>query len=224
MPFHRFLLAQLHVDSLKDKTSVTEVRTALEQLQRQRQGALLGEDKQDVLSLAYDQAMERIEYQMRGLRTLATRVLSWITCAKRPLTATELRHALAVKEGDRELDECNLRDISEMVSVCAGLVTVDEQSNTIRLVHYTAQEYFKETRNRWFEDADLDMANTCATYLSFDKFDDCGALTIGHGSYPVNKDEDEAHQHNAISSRDMELGARLRANPFYDYAARNWGH
>ena len=37
-----------------------------------------------------------------------------------------------------------------MVSVCAGLVTVDEESDIIRLVHYTTQEFFERTQNIWF--------------------------------------------------------------------------
>jgi hypothetical protein len=66
----------------------------------------------------------------------------WITCAKRSLTTAELQHALAVEIGEPKLDEDNLLEIEDMVSMCAGLVTVDEESKIIRLVHYTTQEYF----------------------------------------------------------------------------------
>lgn len=58
------------------------------------------------------------------------------TCAKRPLTTLELQHALAVEVGESELDEENFPEIEDMVSVCAGLVTVDEECGIIRLVHY----------------------------------------------------------------------------------------
>lgn len=66
-------------------------------------------------------------------------VLAWITCAKRPLTTTtvELQSALSVEMNESDLDEDNLPDLIDMVSVCAGLVTIDAQSNVIRLVHYT---------------------------------------------------------------------------------------
>lgn len=70
--------------------------------------------------------------------------------AKSPLTTPELQHALAVEAGDVELGEDNIQEIEEVVSVCAGLVTVDEQSDIIRLVHYTTQEYFERTQTRWF--------------------------------------------------------------------------
>jgi hypothetical protein len=90
--------------------------------------------------------MDRIEGQVSGQEKLAKEVLLWITCAKRPLITSELQHALAVEVGKPELDEENLSKIEYMVSVCAGLVTVDEDSNIIRLVHYTTQEYFEPRR------------------------------------------------------------------------------
>ena len=49
--------------------------------------------------------------------------------------------------GESNLDEDNLPEIEDMVSVCAGLVTIDEESNVIRLVHYITQEYFKRTQS-----------------------------------------------------------------------------
>ena len=115
--------------------------------------------------------MERIEGQFSDQEDLAKQVLSWITCAKRPLTKSELQHALAVEVGESQLDDDNTPQIEDIVSVCAGLVTVDEESNAIRLVHYTTQEYFERTQKRWFPDAETDILKTCITYLSFDTFD-----------------------------------------------------
>jgi ankyrin repeat protein len=144
--------------------------------------------------------MERINGYETGLRGLAKQVLSWITCVKRPLTTVELQHALAVEVGEEELDEENLPEIEDMVSVCAGLVTVDEESDIIRLVHYTTQEYFERAQKDWFPDAETDIANTCITYLSFNTFE------------------------SGFCRTEKEFEARLRLNPLYDYAARNWGH
>jgi ankyrin repeat protein len=144
--------------------------------------------------------MERIEGQIADQEELAKQVLLWITCAKRPLTTSELRHALAVEVGEFELDKDNLPDITDMVSVCAGLVTVDELSNVIRLVHYTTQEYFERTQKRWFPTAETDITRICVTYLSFSNF----------GSGFCHTDDD--------------LEARLQTNQLYDYAAHNWGY
>jgi hypothetical protein len=109
--------------------------------------------------------MERIEGQTADSQELAKQVLSWIICAKRPLTTSELRYALAVEIGESELDEDNLPEIEDMVSRCAGLVTVDEESDIVRLVHYTTQEYFERTWISWFPNAQREIATICVTYL-----------------------------------------------------------
>jgi hypothetical protein len=114
--------------------------------------------------------MERIYEQQPGFRQLAENVLAWITCAQRPLATLELRHALALEAGSRELDHQNLPRVEDMASVCAGLVTVDEASGVIRLVHYTTQEYFERTKEKWFPDAETNVTNACIIYLSFDIF------------------------------------------------------
>jgi hypothetical protein len=154
----------------------------------------------DAYDHAYKEAIERIEGQIIDSQELAKQVLAWITCAKRPLTTSEIQYALAVEVGESALDEENLPEIEDMVSVCAGLVTVDEESSIIRLVHYTTQEYFERTWKDWFPNAQRDIAKTCVTYLSFDAFGSGFCLT------------------------DKEFEARLQLNPLYDYAARNWGH
>ena len=175
------------------------MKSVLKELQKQNQGNSNEKKKLAALAQAYNHAMERINGQMPGFQQLAKKVLSWITCAKRPLTTSELRHALAVKPDDSELDEDNLRDIEHMVSVCAGLVTVDE-SSIIRLVHYTTQEYFERTQRDWLSSAESDIATTCVTYLSFRVFK------------------------SGFCRTDKEFEERLRSNRLYDYAACNWGY
>ncbi|KAF7538021.1 hypothetical protein G7Z17_g12712 [Cylindrodendrum hubeiense] len=172
---------------------------AMETFRKQAQGS--GEDQKDqVLAHAYEQAMVRINGQMLGMKKLAMEVLSWITCAKRQLTTSELQHALATKAGKSELDHGDLTRTGDMVSVCAGLVTVDEEGGIIRLVHYTTQEYLKQTRERWFRDAESVLMTTCVTYLSFFTFE------------------------AGFCNTDLEFEERLRSYPFYNYAAHNWGH
>jgi ankyrin repeat protein len=63
-----------------------------------------------------------------------------------------------VEAGNSELDEDNIPQIEDMVSVCAGLVTFDKESGIIRLVHYTAQEYLERTQKNWFLNAERDIA------------------------------------------------------------------
>jgi hypothetical protein len=110
--------------------------------------------------------MLRIEGQIADQKDLAKQVLSWITCGERLLTILELQHVLAIEVGESELDKDNLPEIEDMVSVCAGLVTIDRESNIIRLVHYTTQEYFERTRSYWFPNAETDITTICISYLS----------------------------------------------------------
>src|SRR5436305_1122594 len=186
----RFLLAKLHMDSLLSKPTPGDIEEALKHLPRGIRG----------LDAMYEQAMERINNQIEGSRALANKVLSWVTYAKRPLTSIELQHALAVRNGAVYLNEKFVPEIEDLVSDCAGLVTVDEESNIIRLVHYTTQEYFERTQASWFPNAETDIAETCGTYLSFDTFE------------------------SGCCATDEEFKERLQLNPLYNYAARNWEH
>lgn len=82
----------------------------------------------------YHEAMERIERQDAERRELAKRVLLWITFAFQPLSVKALQHALAVELDTASLDPEAIIDDDILTSVCAGLVVVDGEQNTICLV------------------------------------------------------------------------------------------
>lgn len=109
------------MDSLVSKHKRRDIRRALENLPEE-------------LNSTYEEAMERVRRQTREDRKLAERVLSWITYAKGPLTAVELQHALAIEPEMPALGDEDLDDIEILVSVCAGLVVIDDESGIIRLV------------------------------------------------------------------------------------------
>ena len=129
---------------------------------------------------------------------LARRTISWISYAQRPLITQELCHALAIELGDRALNGDNIYDVKDIISVCAGLVTVDEESNVIHLVHYTTQDYFECIHLDWNSDAWEEIVTTCLTCLAFD--------TFWSGS----------------CSSDESFEKRMGENAFLDYAARHW--
>lgn len=79
--------------------------------------------------------------------------------------------ALAIEIDESCLDEDNFSDIEEMIDVCAGLVTVDENSKVIRFIHYTTQEYFERIRDIRFPGSKDHIALSCITYLSYDDLD-----------------------------------------------------
>lgn len=144
--------------------------------------------------------MERIAGQDQDSKELAMQVLAWITCARRVLKTSELQHALAVEENDLELNKENIPQIDDMVSVCSGLVTVDDNSGVIRLVHYTTQEYLERSRDQWFPIAESEITMACIRYLSFDVFK------------------------GGFCRSEKQYKNRLMSNPFYGYASQNWGH
>jgi hypothetical protein len=110
-----------------------------------------------------------MEAQQPDDHDLAKTTICWIIYAKRQLKPAELQHALAVhnwnkdagdeQEGEvREKKEIqNLQDyllpVNDILSVCAGLLTVDKERNIIRFVHLTAQVYFEEKSKEWLPQA-----------------------------------------------------------------------
>ena len=158
------------------------------------------DDNSDLLELLYGDTMSRIETQKQGFRRLAKQVLSWISHAKRQLTTSELQHALSVKPGSSEFNEKDLPHVEDMISACQGLVTVDIQSGLIGPAHNTVQEFIRRHYSADFHSTEAAIAKACASYLSFRDFN------------------------NGFCKTDDEFKTRLETYPFYDYAARNWGH
>ncbi|KAI1277126.1 hypothetical protein F5Y07DRAFT_113956 [Xylaria sp. FL0933] len=187
-----FLLARLHFNSLIGKDTRKAIRKTLLML-------ATGSNAYDD---AYESAMERIRAQPEGQAKRAEQVLSWIVCAKRLLEVEELQHALAVEPGEPELDRENIPEVEDMVSVCAGLVTVDEESGIVRLVHYTTQDYFARTQSKWFPDSQLTIVRACTTYLAYQEFASGRAEHEG----------------------EFERTLIFSLYPLYKYAAKNWGH
>ncbi|KAH0536545.1 hypothetical protein FGG08_006595 [Glutinoglossum americanum] len=181
-----FLLAQLDMDSLANKQNRREIRRAIDNLPKG-------------LDDTYDDAMQRIESQVEDDAKLANRVLSWISFAFRSLTIMEIQHALAIEPEDADIDVEALPDEDLLVSVCAGLVTIDQKSSVVRLVHYTTQEYFRRVRATRFPYAQISIATTCLLYISIDAFA-------------------EGYCHS-----DQEMEARLYDYPLLEYAAQHWG-
>jgi hypothetical protein len=114
--------------------------------------------------------MERISDQLPGRHDMTRRVLTWISCAKSPLTALELQTALAVESGDPDFDTDNIVDTDELLSVSAGLITIDEKTQVVRLVHYTAQEYFLRHATHLLINPHRTLFDVSISYVSFDTF------------------------------------------------------
>jgi ankyrin repeat protein len=187
--YTRFLLAQLLMDSFRDRLTVRDVKSALQKLPQ-------GSDAYDI---AYHAAMERIFAQGKGSSEMAKKLLAWILCARRPLSTLEVIHALAVEPGDTEIDEDNILEADQLLTICAGLVTIDEHSDNVRFIHYTTQEYLQRNRELWLPYANVEIARACTAYLSIND------LAVG----PCTSEED--------------YDRRLKELVLLDYAAVYWG-
>ncbi|CAN9370155.1 unnamed protein product [Alternaria sp. RS040] len=181
-----FLLAKLHLDSIVGKRSVKAVRTVLGKLAT----------GSEAYKSVYEDAMERIEGQVTDMAELAKQTLALITCVRRPLSTSELQQALAVEINEPDLDPDNFPDIDDVVSACAGLVTINEENKIIGLVHYTTQEYLEQNQQRWFPDAQAMITEVCTTYLAFEPF----------------------------SKSESIRGTAISEYTFHGYAAIEWGH
>jgi len=113
----------------------------------------------------YDATIERIKAQDGDKSRLGMTALIWISHAERPPRADELCHALAVELGSTEFDIGNIPSMSTLVNCCQGLITVDKEASTVRLIHFTLQEYIS-SRPEIFSKAHSAMAEICLTYLN----------------------------------------------------------
>jgi len=101
-------------------------------------------------------------------------VLMWISHSRRPLQVDELCHAIAIQIGSNDLDSDDIPTISTLLDCCQGLVTVDKDGSTVRSIHFTLQEHLC-THPDIFDRAHSAMAETCLTYLNFQRLKDLPA-------------------------------------------------
>ena len=183
----RFLLAVLQIHAVLDSVSAGEIEEALDTMP---QG----------LDDAFQETLQRIQAQPENRRTMAMNKLMWISLAKRPLLIGELFDVLAIKSSERTLNKRNRPSQRLVLECCFGLVTLDEESSVIRLVHYSVQEYLLEHRAGIFPSGEESVAEKCLRYLL------CNAFSTG-------------------SCPDQEtIRACLTDYPFYRYTCRYWGH
>ena len=151
----RFLLVSLNIDAILQETTIRG--------RRQKLSAIT-----DGLGLesAYGETLGRIKKQGGARRArLGMTSLMWISHSERPLKAVELCHALAVEIGSQNVNSDDVPSIGTVLACCQGLVTVDKEGFTIRLIHYTLQEYLR-IHPELFGTVHSTMAETCLSYLN----------------------------------------------------------
>ena len=120
-----------------------------------------GLDLKDV----YGATIERIRKQGGEKARLGMAALMWISHSERILQLDELLHALAVEIGSADLNADNIPSVETLLSCCLGLVVADSEASTVRLVHFTLQEYLYTCPDIFGQTHSI-MAKTCLTYLN----------------------------------------------------------
>jgi len=114
---------------------------------------------------AYSATLSRIKGQGGEKARLGMAALMWISHSERPLKANELCHALAVEIGSPNLNVDNVPSIGTLLVCCQGLIVVEKEASTVRLIHFTLQEYLR-AHSDLFGAAHSTMAETCLSYLN----------------------------------------------------------
>jgi len=116
---------------------------------------------------AYTATLGRLKAQKGNKSVLGLKVLMWVLYSERPLQTKELCHALGVEIGSTDLDPENVPALRTLVTSSLGLVTVEESSSTVRLVHFTLQEHLLSDPTL-FHSPHSAIAEVCLTYLLFE--------------------------------------------------------
>ncbi|PMD42345.1 NACHT and WD domain protein [Hyaloscypha variabilis F] len=100
-------------------------------------------------------------------KTVAHAILTWTTCATRPLTTGELQDALKL-----DINE-TFSQIEEAVAAFCGQLVIVDKSGKVQMVHETAREFllndeFQSDLAVKTRDAHTRIARTCLTYLTGD--------------------------------------------------------
>ena len=119
----------------------------------------------------YGATIERIKKQGGEKARLGMAALMWISHSERLLQLDEILHALAVEIGSTDLNAENVPSIETLLSCCLGLVVCDREASTIRLIHFSLQEYLNIAPDIFGPTHSL-MAEICLTYLNFQTIKD----------------------------------------------------
>jgi len=148
------------------------VSLMMEAILREQRTSARREKLQGVASAlrgTYDRMLSRVKAQGQIKEKIGMAALMWVSHSERPLRVGELCHALAVEIGSVDLDPENVPSIETLLNCCQGLLVVDKEASTIRLIHPTLKEYLSTCPNL-FDRAHSTIAETCLTYLNFQWF------------------------------------------------------
>ncbi|KAH6892840.1 hypothetical protein BKA70DRAFT_837847 [Coprinopsis sp. MPI-PUGE-AT-0042] len=175
-----FLHAKLQLEALRHCISIQDVEETLEEFPMDIEGF-------------YMRTWERILAQAPKHANLAQLVFLWVLHARSEMDIEALRRAIATNPDTHNFESKRLVPQALLVSVCCGLVSIDEKTRIVRLVHYTTKDAILPLVKKAFPNPHVRLALVCISHLTrcgmqdtaitnFEEFDD--ALTedplLGH--------------------------------------------
>ena len=212
-----FLWAYLMLKELKELGTVRQVDDALK-----------------ALPTGLEEMHETIITRLNSIlhkahRELATKILTWIVCAVRPLRLAELQEILRFEIGQgRTADQFQVDDDDLLYSekdiemACEALVV--SRNGTLQLIHLSTKEilmrrpphmHSDDSRLAFYVDSQREnprMATLCVSYLSIHL----------KGIDSVSRPNLETVSRLQLSTESFDSTDLVRKSPFIDYASASW--
>ncbi|KAH6894818.1 hypothetical protein BKA70DRAFT_1199720 [Coprinopsis sp. MPI-PUGE-AT-0042] len=187
-----FLHAKLQLEALRSCVSAHDVEETLQAF------------PSDIEAI-YANTWERIVAQAPKQSNLAKLVLLWITHSHHEMTIDMLRCAVATSPETYAFEPKRMVPEALLLSVCCGLVAVDEKTRLVRLIHYTTREAILPRILGLFPVPHALLGHICIVHLTKSGFQH---YRMEPGAWrPID-----------------DLRARLRKDTLLGYAYWSWAH
>lgn len=148
-----FLHASLQLDAISQCTTIQDVIDTLEQFPSE-------------INAVYHRTWYRICQQPPPNVLIAKTVLTWVLTATRSMTVEQLRHAVAISPSAQKFERKRLVPPATLAALCCGLVTMEEGTRLVRLVHYTAKDALGELLHEFLPNPHSLLARVCMIHLT----------------------------------------------------------
>lgn len=146
------------------------------------------------------EAIVTLRSQTKRDRRLAEKVLSWIVCAKEPLSITSLQMALAIENGMTETKHNHRIHARNITDVCSGLVVIEDSTGFVRFRDPVCKEFFEHYKVQVLPDAETLIASVCVRKMLL----------------PLHE------QPELEFTSDLTTLELFEIDPLYKYAATSW--
>ncbi|KAJ2996646.1 hypothetical protein NUW58_g904 [Xylaria curta] len=201
-------VARICVQRVIEKSEGMILYTRLVLQAMRDQGTLVGieaelENLPDGLDAAYARIISRITQKLSSrLRSVVSKLLQWIMCAKRSLRVEELLQILVIEPSAADFTK-GRKEIQDICKVCGPIVEIRDEH--LFFVHFSAKEYLLHHTSDIVDlrRAEIGAALICSSYLAYTPLNVLFRSDL----------EDES---------DIDRGALSGNFVFFEYASQEW--